>query len=119
MKSCFLLVAALLMWNGRVAWAQVTPQETPDVSNKALITQAPPHLDAKITAETAALHKLADEFYAWRNEQFPVRSSDSRPAYLGRSPDRLFAGQNRRAGEAHPGFAREGERDADGRVAEG
>ncbi len=77
MKSCFLLVAALLMWNGRVAWAQVTPQETPDVSNKALITQAPPHLDAKITAETAALHKLADEFYAWRNEQFPVRSSDN------------------------------------------
>ena len=70
-------MAALVAWTATVGFAQVTPQQTPDVSNKALITHAPPHLDAKKAAEAAALHKLADEFYAWRNEQYPVRSSDS------------------------------------------
>ena len=27
--------------------------------------------------DTAALHKLADDYYAWRNENYPVHSSDS------------------------------------------
>ncbi len=54
-------------------WAQMpTPQQTPDVSNKGLFTAARSDLVA-----TTALHKTADDFYAWRNEQFPVGSSDS------------------------------------------
>ncbi len=28
-------------------------------------------------AEALALHKMADEFYDWRNQQYPVRSSDA------------------------------------------
>ncbi len=55
------------------SWAQLpAPHHTPDVSNKALITAARPDLVA-----TAALHKTADDYYAWRNEQYPVGSSDS------------------------------------------
>ncbi len=50
---------------------------TPDVSNKALITKATPNLSAAKSADAAALHQLADDFYQWRNEQFPVGSSDS------------------------------------------
>src|SRR4051812_24503009 len=30
-----------------------------------------------MSAEAAALRKLADEYYAWRNENYPVRSSDA------------------------------------------
>ena len=57
------------------AAAQPTPGLKPDVSNKALITTATPNLSKG--GEIAALHKLADDFYAWRNEQYPVRSSDA------------------------------------------
>ena len=28
-------------------------------------------------ADAAMLHKLADEYYAWRNENYPVQSSDA------------------------------------------
>jgi uncharacterized protein (DUF885 family) len=52
-------------------------QHTPDVSNKALITTATPNLKPDKSGEAAALHKLADDFYNWRNEQFPVASSDA------------------------------------------
>ena len=30
-----------------------------------------------MSAATATLHKLADDYYAWRNENYPVRSSES------------------------------------------
>ena len=43
-----------------------------DVSNKALITTA----NNKAVMEIAALRKMADDYYAWRNENHPVRSSD-------------------------------------------
>ena len=59
--------------------AQKTQETKPDVSNKALITKAPPQVSAdKISsaADAATLHKLADEYYAWRNENYPVQSSD-------------------------------------------
>jgi len=59
------------------AQAQVRPASTPDVSNKALITQEKPNLASVSTSEAANLHKLADAFYAWRNEEFPVRSSEA------------------------------------------
>ena len=54
--------------------AQPTPEPKSDVSNKALITKATP---AKAGADITALRKMADEFYAWRNENFPVYSSDA------------------------------------------
>src|ERR1051325_1182042 len=61
-----------------ITYAQ-TPGRSPDISNKALITKTTPPVNPATVAgktEAAALHKIADEFYAWRNEQFPVRSSD-------------------------------------------
>jgi len=30
-----------------------------------------------VSAAAAALHKLADDYYAWRNENYPVRSSEA------------------------------------------
>jgi uncharacterized protein (DUF885 family) len=65
-----------------VAAAQ-TRERSPDVSNKALITKSTPAVSPGTVkskssgAEATALHKLADDFYAWRNQQFPVRSSES------------------------------------------
>ncbi|MBA3962936.1 MAG: DUF885 domain-containing protein [Chthoniobacterales bacterium] len=51
------------------------PRQTPDVSNKGLITNAKPAMsDSQSPAE---LHKLANDFYNWRNEQYPVGSSDA------------------------------------------
>src|SRR5213080_4180963 len=55
----------------------------PDLSNKALITKSTPGIDRKafknqsLTAAIATLHKLADDYYAWRNENYPVRSSEA------------------------------------------
>ena len=37
----------------------------------------PPQLAGAKSAEAVPLHKLADEYYDWRNEQYPVRSSDA------------------------------------------
>jgi uncharacterized protein (DUF885 family) len=57
-----------------------TPERSPDVSNKALITKSTPAVSpgvVKSPAEVAALRKLADDYYTWRNEQYPVRSSDA------------------------------------------
>jgi uncharacterized protein (DUF885 family) len=59
--------------------AEPTPEPKQDVSNKALITKATPSLGTgkSSSAEAAALRKMAEEYYAWRNENYPVRSSDS------------------------------------------
>ena len=56
--------------------AQPTPEPKTDVSNKALITKSTPAI-SKPGNDIAALRKTADEFYAWRNENFPVNSSDA------------------------------------------
>ncbi|PYI85191.1 MAG: hypothetical protein DMF09_05850, partial [Verrucomicrobia bacterium] len=62
--------------------AQAPPQRSPDVSNKALITKSTPSIsedafkNQSVSAATATLHKMADDYYAWRNENYPVRSSD-------------------------------------------
>jgi uncharacterized protein (DUF885 family) len=56
-------------------FAQPTPDPKTDVSNKALLTKVTP--PAKAGNDITALRKMADEFYAWRNENFPVGSSDS------------------------------------------
>src|SRR4051794_11197373 len=66
--ALLLLVAASLL-------AQPTPEPGTDVSNKALLTKATP--TAKGGGDIVALRKLADEYYAWRNENLPVFSSDA------------------------------------------
>lgn len=54
--------------------AQPTPNpRTTNLANKALITTRP----AESLMGAAALHKLADDYYAWRNENYPVASSDA------------------------------------------
>jgi len=63
--------------------AQSPPERSPDVSNKALITKSTPSISAdafknpSVSAATAALHKMAGDYYTWRNENYPVRSSDA------------------------------------------
>lgn len=75
-----------IFWIASSSWALVcsapaqTPGISPDLSNKALITNQTPAVSPGIVkAKTAAaeLRKLADDYYAWRNEQYPVRSSDA------------------------------------------
>jgi uncharacterized protein (DUF885 family) len=52
---------------------------SPDVSNKALITKTTPAINTtkSKSADAAMLHKLADDYYAWRNENYPVQSSEA------------------------------------------
>src|SRR5438874_13034625 len=63
--------------------AQSPSGRNPDVSNKALITKSTPSINEDAfknqtaDAAAAALHKMADDYYAWRNENYPVRSSDA------------------------------------------
>jgi uncharacterized protein (DUF885 family) len=81
----FLSAAVILIGAGETVQAETTaPERTPNITNKALITKSPPDVnpseiatESKSTAEVAALHKLADEYYAWRNENYPVRTSDA------------------------------------------
>jgi len=80
----FLFSAALLILaSPRNSHAQSTPGRMPDVSNKALITKSTPGISAdafknqSTSVATAALHKMAENYYAWRNENYPVRSSDA------------------------------------------
>jgi len=58
-----------------------SPREVrPDVSNKALITKPAPPITGESkapAADSAALHKLADDYYNWRNENYPVASSEA------------------------------------------
>jgi uncharacterized protein (DUF885 family) len=78
-KSFKLVVVVMLITASGSAIAQTrsgTPsdgRDTRDLGNKALITkQNGPELMA-----SAALHKWADDYYAWQNENFPVSSSES------------------------------------------
>ncbi|MEY2496127.1 MAG: hypothetical protein QOJ45_2619 [Verrucomicrobiota bacterium] len=68
------LILALGVFAAASLIAQPTPEPRSDVSNKALITKSTP---TKAETDITALRKIADEFYAWRNENFPVGSSDS------------------------------------------
>ena len=74
-KTNLLVTFALLVAGAGSAIAQITPQRTPDVSNKALLTSPGPSLQGR--AEAMVLHKLANQYYDWRNAQYPVRSSDA------------------------------------------
>src|SRR6266700_1026318 len=80
----FSFVAFVLLAVGaNNARAQSPSQRNPDVSNKALITKSTPSMSTdafknqSAAAATAALHKMADDYYAWRNENYPVRSSEA------------------------------------------
>src|SRR6476646_3797613 len=77
-SCCALAVIAVIG-----AAAQSPAPRNPDVSNKALITKSTPSINENAfktqnaDATAAALHKMADEYYAWRNENYPVRSSEA------------------------------------------
>src|SRR5947208_12778973 len=76
------LVCALLAVAPVVVFAQMPSQRNPDVSNKALITKSTPGISSdafknQSANTTEALRKMADDYYAWRNENYPVRSSEA------------------------------------------
>jgi uncharacterized protein (DUF885 family) len=77
----FIALAVIVAALGPALNAQPTPEPKTDVSNKALITKETPAVNpasAKTgTTDIAALRKMADDYYAWRNENYPVGSSDA------------------------------------------
>ncbi|MBA3882654.1 MAG: DUF885 domain-containing protein [Chthoniobacterales bacterium] len=58
---------------------QATPRAEvkPDVTNNALLTKATPSTRTIKAGDPTALRKLAQDYYDWRNENYPVASSDS------------------------------------------
>ncbi|MEP7015131.1 MAG: DUF885 domain-containing protein [Verrucomicrobiota bacterium] len=82
MKSINLFFIAIFVAADAAAQPSPPPSRVPDVSNKALITKSTPSLNSdatkkSMTAETVALHKMADDYYVWRNENYPVQSSEA------------------------------------------
>src|SRR3984893_13395088 len=76
------LVCSLLAAAPVVVPAQTQSQRNPDVTNKALITKSTPSISSdafknQSANATDALHRMADDYYAWRNENYPVRSSEA------------------------------------------
>jgi uncharacterized protein (DUF885 family) len=71
LKAKLIFLSAIVMGTVMVANSQPTPSG-PNVSNKTLITSA----SQDHVMGAAALRKLADDYYNWRNEQHPVASSD-------------------------------------------
>ncbi len=72
----------LLAVSAKNGSAQSPSQRNPDVSNKALITKSTPGISSdafknQSANTTDALRKMADDYYAWRNENYPVRSSEA------------------------------------------
>ena len=81
-KTNLVIILVLLVVGTESEIAQVRPQQTPDVSNKALITKSTPGISNDAFKNqganaTEALRKMAEDYYAWRNENYPVRSSDA------------------------------------------
>src|SRR6202140_2079390 len=50
-----------------------SPSNRSEITNKALITK----VSGEEVLGAAALRKIAADYYAWRNENYPVRSSDA------------------------------------------
>src|ERR1700741_3587184 len=76
------VASTFLMITLAVGRAQSPSQRNPDVSNKALITKSTPGINTdafknQSTRTNDALRKMADDYYSWRNENYPVRSSDA------------------------------------------
>src|ERR1041384_2417423 len=72
---CVFLPLLLAIALQRVVGQIPAAHQTPDVSNKTLLTKPGPSLEGR--AEAMSLHKLADDYYDWRNIQFPVGSSNA------------------------------------------
>jgi uncharacterized protein (DUF885 family) len=72
-KAKILVVGAMVIALAIATQAQPSPSRQPDVSNKTLITSA--NQDHVMGA--AALQKLANDYYNWRNQTNPVGSSES------------------------------------------
>ena len=71
--SCLIVLLATALVN-----AQPSAETKPDISNKGLITKQSPNFTVSTaTLDPAALHKLADDYYNWRNENYPVRTSEA------------------------------------------
>ena len=80
MKFVTPFLAAILtasLYNVDAQTRNVNPSNQSDVSNKALITKETPSMSASTSTGVAMLHKIADDYYTWRNENYPVRSSDA------------------------------------------
>ncbi len=81
MKPVDIVLTGCVLLAPASAMTQSPAGRNPDVSNKALITKSTPSINAdafknqSADAAPAALHKIADDYYAWRNENYPVRSS--------------------------------------------
>src|SRR6266480_4451135 len=75
--------ASVLLFASGAMRAQSPTERNPDVSNKALITKSTPAITVNalkgqsVSAAVAELHKLADDYYSWRNENYPVSSSEA------------------------------------------
>jgi uncharacterized protein (DUF885 family) len=74
-KIPLLFLFALLPFAASNAQTRTTTERKPDVSNKALITKQTPLVTSTIDA--AAMRQLADDYYNWRNQNYPVRSSEA------------------------------------------
>ncbi len=69
-------MAAILIATGYDVDAQMggaSPSNRSEITNKALITKS----SSEEVLGVAALRKMAADYYAWRNENYPVRSSDA------------------------------------------
>ena len=76
MKAILLQIALTSLLSA--ANAQRPQESPPDLSSKALITKSTPSVKStSTTSDAAALHKIADDYYAWRNENYPVQSSEA------------------------------------------
>jgi uncharacterized protein (DUF885 family) len=81
--NLFFLAFVLFIISSGTSRAQSPSQRNPDISAKALITKSTPAINKEafknlnVSAAIATLHRLANDYYAWRNENYPVRSSDS------------------------------------------
>ena len=78
----FIVLPTILSALALTVHAQLTPEPRTDVSDKALITKTTPPAISPAPAKSgpgdiAALRKMADDYYTWRNENYPVFSSDS------------------------------------------
>ncbi len=68
-------MAPMLIASGYDVDAQMggaSPSNRSEITNKALITKS----GSEEVLGVAALRKMAADYYAWRNENYPVRSSD-------------------------------------------
>ncbi|MFL6568020.1 MAG: DUF885 domain-containing protein [Chthoniobacterales bacterium] len=70
-----ILFFLLLLLLAAFVSAQRVQESPPDHSNKTLVTRETP--TSLTNADSAALRKMATDYYAWRNENNPVQSSET------------------------------------------